>query len=98
MSFLSNFADSFKPQKPGQGFEPAVFQDRKDEAKYASHGSSEKTSVQDVDPESLGQEEYSNATGIVTTERGIKLTTAETGLKRNLSTRHMQVSISTRLH
>lgn len=85
---LSGFIDSFKPAEKHQGFEPARYQERKEESKLAggSQDDVEKTSVGD-----LGREDYSNATGIMVNERGVKITTAETGLQRNLSGRHMQM-------
>ncbi|PWN20421.1 putative GAP1-amino acid transport protein [Microstroma glucosiphilum] len=49
----------------------------------------EKASLDNV--RDLGNDQYSNVQGVVVDDQGRRLTTAETGLKRNLSGRHMQM-------
>lgn len=85
---FQNFVDGFKPVDTTASTATSP-------APPPYHGGEEKKFA---DPEKGGDngtvtnEDFAPAeTGIVTNARGIKMTTAETGLKRHLSSRHMQM-------
>jgi len=78
MKWLQDFLDGFKPAQKGFGHDPS----------YAADVAPEKGSEKVAE---LGKDEYSNTARAVETEdHGTEYVPEETGLKRNLGSRHIQ--------